>query len=517
MPTAPSGTRRPRSAASVLAGLIAVALLPLVVFGAVAAPAGLLDGTMRRSPLAAAGLTLALAALGAGAALVAARRFARALGSAQVGAEALARGEPPRVDARGIAEVGRLGEALERSAALLAARAAERDQHLARAEAARAEAVSASRTRDEFLAMLGHELRNPLAPIATALHLLEQRGHADTREHAVIRRQLAHLQRLVDDLLDVSRITRGKVELHRERVEAALFVGRAIEMAKDLLEQRRHRLTVDVPPGLFVDGDPVRLAQVVANLLSNAARYTPPGGNVHVGALRERDRVRLWVRDDGVGLARGLLGSIFEPFVQGPGGAEPHQGGLGLGLTLVKSFVALHGGEVVAHSDGPGRGSTFAVELPAAAAARAEPLRPPARGTRPPPPASLRVLVVDDNADAAETLANLLTLAGHEVKTAPDGPTALDLATAFRPQVAVLDIGLPVMDGYELALRLRDRLAGAVPAMVAVSGYGQAADLERSRAAGCCAHLVKPAAVDQVLAELDRIAAQRVAPAAEHA
>ncbi len=482
---------------------------------AVVVPKAFLDGPLYRSLLATAGFALALVVLAAGGAVFASRRFARALGSAESGAAALARGEPPEVDACGIAEVARLGAALQRSADLLAARARERDEHLQRAEAARADAVAANRTKDEFLAMLGHELRNPLAPIATALHLLEQRGEGGTREHAIIRRQVAHLQRLVDDLLDVSRITRGKVELHRERIEAALFVGKAVEMAKDLLEQRRHRLTVDVPHGLFVDGDPVRLAQVMANFLTNAARYTPPGGNVHVGAIREGARVRIWVQDDGAGIPAHLLGTIFEPFVQGPRGTEPHQGGLGLGLTLVRSFVGLHGGRVDARSEGPGKGSTFSIELPAAGPARPEPVRTPAADVRRAAGRGLRVLVVDDNADAAEMLAQLLALAGHEVRTAPDGPTALEIATEFRPEAAVLDIGLPVMDGYELALRLRDRLAGAAPALVAVSGYGQPSDRERSRAAGFCCHFVKPADVDKITRELERIAAaRRASPAA---
>jgi CheY-like chemotaxis protein len=253
----------------------------------------------------------------------------------------------------------------------------------------------------------------------------------------------------------------------------------------------------------------VRLAQVVANLLTNAARYTPPGGNVHVGALREGEHVRIWVQDDGAGLPGDVLGKIFDPFVQGPRGSERHQGGLGLGLTLVRSFVTLHGGKVEARSEGPGKGSTFSVELPAAAPAPPEPLRLQGGDARRTTRAGLRVLVVDDNADAAELLGELLALSGHDVRIAPDGPTALELATSFRPQAAVLDIGLPVMDGYELALRLCDRLAGDAPALIAVSGYGQAADRERSRAAGFACHLVKPADVNEILAELDRVAAQR--------
>lgn len=475
---------------------------------AVAVPVAVLDAPMRRSLLATAGFALALVFLGAGGAVVASRRFARAIGSAEAGAAALARGERPDVDAHGIAEVARLGEALRRSADLLAARARERDEHLAREEAAREEAEAASRTKDEFLALLGHELRNPLAPMATALHLLEQRGEAGSREHAILRRQMAHLGRLVDDLLDVSRITRGKVALHRERVEAGAFVAKAVEMARDLLEHRRHRLTVDVPPGLVVDGDPERLAQVVANLLTNAARYTPPGGNVHVGALREGEIVRVWVQDDGAGLPPGMAGRIFEPFVQGPRGPDRAQGGLGLGLTLVRSFVTLHGGRVEARSEGPGKGSTFAFELPVAPAERPV-ATAPAEERRLRAVRGLRVLVVDDNSDAADLLGELLALAGHDVRTAPDGPSALEVATSFLPDVAILDIGLPVMDGFELALRLRDRLAGAPPVLLAVSGYGQPADRERSRAAGFRAHFVKPADVDGIMAELDVVASER--------
>ncbi len=482
---------------------------------AVVVPVAVLDGPVRRSLIATTVFGLALVVLGAVAAFLTSRRFVRAIGSAGAGAAALARGERPEVDAGGIAEVAGLGEALGRSADLLAAHARERDDHLARAEAARAEAEAANRTKDEFLAMLGHELRNPLAPIATALHLVEQGGQGDTREHLIIRRQVAHLQRLVDDLLDVSRITRGKVELRRERIEVGAFVGKAIEMARSLLEQRRHRLSVDVPAGLAVNGDPVRLAQVVANLLTNAARYTPAGGNVHVGAVREGEKVRVWVQDDGSGIAAPLLGRIFDPFVQGPRGRDRQLGGLGLGLTLVKSFVELHGGRVEARSDGAGTGSTFSVELPADATSAPEPLPPRrlevGRTARRP---GLRVLVVDDNADAAELLGELLVLGGYEVRTAPDGPTALEVARTFLPDVGVLDIGLPVMDGYELALRLRDRLLGTAPVLIAVSGYGQPADRERSRAAGFSCHFVKPADVDALMAELDRIALERFRPPA---
>jgi signal transduction histidine kinase/ActR/RegA family two-component response regulator len=474
---------------------------------AVVAPRALLDAPLRGSLLTTAGFGLALLVLGAAGAALLSRRFSRAIDSAASGAEALARGERPVVDPAGISEVAQLRDALLRSSELLAVRRRERDEHLARAEAARAEAEAASRTKDEFLAMLGHELRNPLSPIVTALHLLEQRDLADTREHAIIRRQVTHLVRLVDDLLDVSRITRGKVTLHLEIVEVATVVAKAVEMASDLLEQRRHRLAVDVPPDLLVAGDPVRLAQVVANLLTNAARYTPPGGNVEVHATREGDRVRLSVKDDGRGLDPELLPTVFDAFVQAPRTPDRQEGGLGLGLALVRSLVVLHGGKVEALSDGAGKGSTFVVELPAAqrelATAAAEP--PPVVRPRTP----LRVLVVDDNADAAALLAEVLQAAGHAVEIAGDGPTALELATLVPPDVAVLDVGLPVMDGYELAERLRERLGAQAPEIVGVSGYGQPGDHERSRAAGFRRHLVKPAEPAVILDELDRIAAER--------
>jgi signal transduction histidine kinase/CheY-like chemotaxis protein len=474
---------------------------------AVAAPRALLDGPLEGSLLTTGGFSLALLVLGAAGAALLSRRFSRAIDSAASGAEALARGDRPSVDPRGITEVAQLRGALLRSSELLAARRSEADEHLARAEAARAEAEAASRTKDEFLAMLGHELRNPLSPIVTALHLLEQRGLGGTREHGIIRRQVTHLVRLVDDLLDVSRITRGKITLHLEIVDLATVVGKAVEIASDLLEQRSHRLVVDVPPGLLVAGDPVRLAQVVANLLTNAARYTPPGGNVEIRAAREDDRVRLSVKDDGRGLAPELLPTIFEAFVQAPRTPDRQEGGLGLGLALVRSLVALHGGKVEARSAGAGQGSTFVVELPAArrelAAVAAEP--PP----RVRPRAPLRVLVVDDNADGATLLAAVLQAAGHEVATAGDGPTALELAGRFGPDVAVLDVGLPVMDGYELATRLRERLGALAPDIIGISGYGQPGDHERSRAAGFRRHLVKPAEPAVLLEELDRIAAER--------
>jgi signal transduction histidine kinase len=336
---------------------------------AVNARVEVLDGPGRRSMLTVAGLGLALLLLSGTGAFLLSRRIAREIGSAAEAADALAHGGQPRVEPSSVAEVARLGEALERSAELLRSRERERDDHLARAEAARIEAETANRSKDEFLAMLGHELRNPLSPIVAALEILRLRGQVPEREMGILQRQVQHLTRLVDDLLDVSRITRGKVEIRKEPVELLTVVAKGIEMAGPLLEQRRHHLAVEVPPaGLPVHGDPMRLSQVVANLLTNAARYTEPGGNVEVRAWREGEEVALSVTDDGRGIPADLLPKVFDLFVQGPRSIDRREGGLGIGLTLVRSLVTLHGGWVEARSDGPGRGSTFLVRLPALAA-----------------------------------------------------------------------------------------------------------------------------------------------------
>jgi signal transduction histidine kinase/ActR/RegA family two-component response regulator len=475
---------------------------------AVTIPADVLDGQARQSLLAIAGTGLALLFVSGGGALWMSRRLSHAISSAARSADALAHGGRPEPASSSIAELANLGSALEGSAELLAARERERDQHLAHVQALRIEAEAANRTKDEFLAMLGHELRNPLAPIFTALSVLELRGQPSTAEHAVIRRQIEHLARLVDDLLDVSRITRGAVELRLERIELSSVVERAVELAAPLLELRRHHLKVEVAAeGLAVLGDPVRLAQVVSNLLTNAARYTPPGGHVHVRADGEGERVLLAVRDDGVGLAPELLARVFEPFVQGPRAPDRRESGLGIGLTLVRHLVELHGGGAQAQSDGPGKGSTFTVWLPRApqGAQPAAHVREPDRLRATATP--LRVLVVDDNRDAAQLLTSLLTTVGHEVLMAHDGPGALAALRGFTPDVAVLDIGLPVMDGYELAARIRARLGGDAPAFVGLTGYGQLPDLARSRAEGFEQHFVKPADPAAVLAALERVGA----------
>jgi signal transduction histidine kinase len=367
--------------------------------------------------------------------------------------------------------------------------ALERSQLYANEAAARADAESASRAKDEFLAMLGHELRNPLAPIVTALDLMRLRGIAEgMRERAIIERQVQHLTRLVDDLLDISRITRGKIELRRTTDELIAAVEPAIDAIGPLVLQHRHQLEVDIPStGLPVDADPARLSQIVRNLLTNAVKFTPAGGRIAISARTAGDRVEIEVRDNGRGISAELLPRVFEPFIQGAQGADRSGGGLGLGLAIVKSLVELHGGTVEMASDP--RGTRVTVRLPIARERRAamssgRVAAPPAR--------SLRVLGVDDNLDAATLIGDLLRILGHEPVIAHDGPGALAVADRDRPELAILDIGLPGMDGYELARQLRERPGLAAVPVVALTGYGQASDRDRTKAAGFVEHLVKP-------------------------
>jgi signal transduction histidine kinase/ActR/RegA family two-component response regulator len=510
---APAGSYRDRSLEGV-STVVGYARAPLTGWTvAVVARAEALDGPVRRSTTLLALVGVASLVLSWAAAFLLSRRFARAVGSAADAAQALAAGGPAAVKPFGIREVARLGDALASSARLLEARREEGERNLAQAAEARRDAEASSRAKDEFLAMLGHELRNPLSPIVTALHLLHQRGTAWGREHEIISRQVGHLVRLVDDLLDVSRIARATIRLRPEQVDASSVVQRAVEMASPLLDERRHRLTLELERGLHVLADPVRLAQVMANLLTNAARYTPPGGHVRVVARREAAGVAIEVSDDGQGIAPDLLPRVFDLFVQGPRGADRAEGGLGIGLALVRSLVALHGGTVEARSAGPGRGSVFRVVLPPAPLAEGAPGVPLA-AARAPARRPLRVLIVDDNADAAALLAELVTRAGHDVQVVHDGPAALTAAEASRPEVVVLDLGLPVMDGWEVATALHRRLGAAAPALVGVSGYGQERDLARSRAAGFFRHLVKPVDPADLLDALEEAgaSAERRAP-----
>jgi PAS domain S-box-containing protein len=378
---------------------------------------------------------------------------------------------------------------------------------LKEAEAALREA---DRRKDEFLALLSHELRNPLGPIITATQIMQFKGAvAAPEELEVILRQARHLVRLVDDLLDVSRVARGKVTLSKKTLELADVVAKAIEAAGPLLEQRGHRLSISVPvEGLGVEADEVRLTQVLNNLLTNAALYTPPGGDITIFGAREGDEVVLYVRDNGVGIDPAALPHLFDVFEQGTRAGIRAQGGLGLGLPLARTLTALHGGTVTAVSDGPGRGSEFAVRLPRSNRLEATPsTRPRSHSESRRTPPGQRVLVVDDNRDGAAMIGELLKVAGYDVRVANDPSEALASAISFAPQIAVVDIGLPVMDGYTLGTELRSRLKETPPILVALTGYGQDQDRRRSREAGFTLHLVKPIEAERLVGVLDTLLA----------
>jgi PAS domain S-box-containing protein len=374
------------------------------------------------------------------------------------------------------------------------------DQVLARNEVDRLRqgAEAANRAKDEFLAMLGHELRNPLSPILTALQLMKLRGDDDMeRERTIIERQVNHLTRLVDDLLDVSRIARGRVDLKKEVIEMAEVVASAIEMTSPLLEQRMHSICVKLPrEGLAVEGDPTRLSQVVSNLISNAAKYTPPGGNITISGETTLEEVILRVCDTGVGIAPDVLPRIFDLFVQEKQAIDRSQGGLGLGLTIVRSLVERHGGTVSVHSEGPGLGAEFIIRLPKTNSGSSVLQRLLPLPTMQPEicvaDAGLRVLMVDDNEDSALMLSEALKTMGYQTRIAHDAPAALLAAADFQPELALLDIGLPVMDGYELAARLRELPGLKGIRLIALTGYGQESDRQKTSAAGFEHHLVKP-------------------------
>jgi signal transduction histidine kinase/ActR/RegA family two-component response regulator len=372
---------------------------------------------------------------------------------------------------------------------------------------ARAAAEEAGRAKDEFLAMLGHELRNPLTPIVTALDLMDLRGgDAFRSERTIISRQVRHMVRMVDDLLDISRITRGKILLHKEYVEAGQLVAGAIETTRSLFEQRSQTLTVSVAAtGLPLLVDPGRLSQAVANLLTNAAKYTEPGGRIAVIALREERQVFIRVRDSGIGIEPEVLPRVFDLFVQAEGSIDRSQGGLGIGLAIARNLVELHGGSIVAHSDGAGRGSEFIIRLPLAPGAEVPP-----PGREPPMVQSsahpFRVLIVDDNEDIADGLSAMLRLLGCVTRIAHDGPSAIAAVASFDADLVLLDIGLPVMNGYEVARQFRRLQSTSKIRLVALTGYGQAADERRSLDAGFDEHLVKPLGLDSIREVLARFA-----------
>jgi signal transduction histidine kinase/DNA-binding response OmpR family regulator len=367
----------------------------------------------------------------------------------------------------------------------------------------------ADRRKDEFLATLAHELRNPLAPIRNALHIMQiAPEHPATMERVrgLMERQLVHMVRLIDDLLDVSRITRGKLQVRKERVDLASVIGSAIDTVRPLIDAAGHVLNVDIPSQpIYLDADPMRLAQVFSNLLSNAAKYTDRGGRIDLTAAPEGNEIVVKVRDSGMGIPAHALPTIFDMFTQVDPSQERSQGGLGIGLTLVRQLVHMHGGSVEASSGGVGEGAEFTTRLPIASPSLAN--EPPTAESSSGHRLSYRILVVDDNLDAAETTGTMLRMIGNEVRIVHDGILAVEETAGFRPDVILMDIGMPGLNGYEAARRIRDQPWGKKIVLVALTGWGQEEDKRRAREAGFDHHFTKP--VDP--RELDRLL-QRLPP-----
>ena len=380
-----------------------------------------------------------------------------------------------------------------------------RDQFAALQAAERALRES-DRRKDEFLAMLAHELRNPLAPIRTAIDLLPRlMASGDPRTSAtlsVVGRQVQQLTRLVDDLLDVSRITQGRIEIRRNPVELSAVVRQALESIDPQIKEKKHTVRTAVVSGLYVEGDSARLVQCVSNVLANAAKYTDMGGEIEVSLALEAARAVISISDNGIGIPAELLPRVFELFVQDERSLDRSQGGLGIGLSVVRRLIEMQGGTVTASSAGSGRGSLFQISLPTISAPCNE--KPPRQATVSAP---LRVLVVDDNEDAADSLAMLLSFDGHTTRAVYGGDTALEAASSFAADLILLDIGLPSMDGFEVARRLR--AAGISSTLVALTGYGQKEDIERAVSAGFNAHLTKPVDMSKIQELLLSIAAAK--------
>ena len=365
-------------------------------------------------------------------------------------------------------------------------------------EKSRDQLAEADRRKDEFLATLGHELRNPLAPMRNALELLRFNRYQDeqlNQLHEIFRRQVSHMTHLVDDLLEVSRITQGKLELRKQQLNVANALQDAVESVRPLMQAASHELTVTLPTTpIVLDADPVRISQIVLNLLNNAAKYTPPGGKIQLSAWREGSHAIIVVKDSGIGIPAEDLTNVFDMFSQLAPAIERAQGGLGIGLALVRGLVELHGGTIAAVSAGPGHGSEFVVSLPASETASLVPVAamPAPAATGP----ALRIVVVDDNKDAADSLAMLLKFNEHQVWTANDGLAGLDLALEVVPDVLMLDIGLPQLSGYEVARRIRQDPRASKVLLVAISGWGQKNDKLEAAAAGFDHHLTKPVDFD---------------------
>jgi len=393
------------------------------------------------------------------------------------------------------AELFRKTRALERLNAELEERVTERTSAL---EATTLALQEANHRKDEFLAMLAHELRNPLAPIRTAVQLLRLKELTEPhrrRARDVIERQVEHLVNLIDDLLDVSRITRGMITLQLEPVLIGAIVARAVETARPAIDAHRHALEVDLPDELIsVEGDKTRLVQVIANILHNAAKFMDPGGRIRLSVRRDGQQAVIKISDTGIGIAPDLMPKIFELFTQVHSKSERAQGGLGIGLALVRRLTEMHGGTVAVFSEGAGRGAEFTVRLPIMAT-QVSALSAEKRESGTIPTISpQRILVADDNQDAAEALSLQLQLAGHDVRTAHDGVEAVAVASTFEPDIVLLDLGMPKMDGYEAARQLRLRPGARAMTLIALTGWGQQQDRDRTADAGFDAHLVKPVA-----------------------
>jgi signal transduction histidine kinase/CheY-like chemotaxis protein len=378
---------------------------------------------------------------------------------------------------------------------------ARRRQYATRDELVQRE--QAVKQRDEFLAMLGHELRNPLGAILIAVELMDRTSGRDPKHRAVVRHQASNLSRLVDDLLDVSRVTSGKIALQRTRVDMAELVARCIQSMEMAIKAQRLQVAFTPSGPLPVDGDRVRLEQVVVNLLNNAIKYTPSGGLIDVCAGLVGNNVVLRVQDSGVGIAPEVIGSVFDLFAQAPGTLDRAKGGMGIGLTLVRSLVDLHGGTVTAESGGLGKGSAFTVRLPRSAGSSLA--APMAQPPVPAPAANGRdVLIVEDNADSRDMLCALLEGYGHRVEAVGDGLSAVTRAVAHRPSVLVVDIGLPGLDGYQVAQQVRQAL-GASVYLVALTGYGQPEDQRRAREAGFDVHFTKPVDLNKLITQISQV------------
>lgn len=479
---------------------------------AVGVPAREIELLARRAVIVTTLGLLAAIACAAGGAAFFGRRLARSIAAAARSAAALGRGEVPSAASSGVTEVDAVHAALAEAGAVLMLERrsrtlaeAERSRLLASEQEARQLAESQNKAKDEFLAMLGHELRNPLGAITSAISLLEIEGVGEERARRareIIGRQSRHLSRIVDDLLDVDRVMSGKIFLNRQRIDLAEAVRSCLETLTTTRLAGRQTVEVHTQPA-WVNADPTRLEQIISNLLVNASKYTPAGGRIDVTVTTASGEAVLVVKDSGVGISEQLMPHIFDIFVQGPAQLDRAQGGLGIGLALVRQLVALHGGVVTAESPGAGQGSTFTVRLPAAEAATDAAADSVNRTVE----KSRRVLLIEDNEDSRQTLATILSMHGHSIRQAGDGIAGLNAALADRPDVAVIDIGLPGMDGYAVARRLRSEPDARQICLIALTGYGQAEDRQRALDAGFDIHLTKPVEPKRLLEAVATIGA----------